>query len=144
MTEGAELGGLFVSALTSATVLPGASEVVLVAVLAGGATSDAAAIAVATAGNTLGSIGNWALGRFFAGFRDRRWFPVPKDKFDRYVAAHRRWGVGVLLLSWAPIIGDPLTIISGVLRTPLWLFVPLVAAAKLARYLAVAGVVNLL
>jgi membrane protein YqaA with SNARE-associated domain len=42
-----------------------------------------------------------------------------------------------------PIIGDPLTVISGLLRTPLIVFVPLVAAVKLARYLVVAGVVAL-
>ncbi len=123
--------------------MPGASEAVLAAVIAAGSSPVALAIAVATVGNTLGSVVNWSIGRFLASYRDHPRFPVRKERFERYIEAHQRWGVWVLLLSWAPVIGDPLTVVSGVLRTPLWLFVPVVAVAKLARYIAVAGVVRL-
>jgi membrane protein YqaA with SNARE-associated domain len=140
---GGELAGLFLAAFTAATILPGASEAALVAVLAAGASPPAAALAVATVGNTLGSTVNWAIGRFLAHLREHPRFPVPKAKFERYLDAHRRWGVWVLLLSWAPVIGDPLTVISGVLRTPLWVFVPVVGLVKLLRYLVVAGIVGL-
>jgi membrane protein YqaA with SNARE-associated domain len=138
-----ELIGLFVSAFSSATLLPGVSEAVLAGVIAAGASPHGLAILVATVGNTLGSTVNWAIGRFLAHYRDHPRFPVPKSHFERYLDAHRDWGVWVLLLSWAPVIGDPLTIVSGVLRTPLWIFVPIVAAAKLIRYLVVLGVVSM-
>jgi membrane protein YqaA with SNARE-associated domain len=138
-----ELAGLFASALTSATILPGSSEAVLAAVLALGSTPTFAAVMVATLGNTLGSLINWLVGRFLASFRHHPRFPVSEQQFDRAISAYQRWGIWSLLLSWVPIIGDPLTIVAGVLRAPLWIFLPVVAFAKLARYLAVAGVVGL-
>jgi membrane protein YqaA with SNARE-associated domain len=143
LSQTSELIGLFVSAFSSATLLPGVSEAVLAGVIAAGASPNWLAILVATIGNTLGSVVNWAIGRFLAHYRDHPRFPVPKSQIERYLDAHRAWGAWVLLLSWAPVIGDPLTVVSGVLRTPLWVFVPVVAAAKLVRYLMVLGVVSL-
>ena len=52
---------------------------------------------------------------------------------------YRRYGRWSLLLSWAPIIGDPLTVAAGVLREPLPTFILFVAIAKTARYLALAA-----
>jgi membrane protein YqaA with SNARE-associated domain len=95
-------------------------------------------VVVASLGNTLGSCVNWVLGRGVERFRDRRWFPVPPDKLARAEGWYRRWGKWSLLLSWAPIIGDPLTVIAGVLREPFWTFVLLVAIAKTARYVVLA------
>lgn len=143
MSQIGELSGLFFSALVSATVLPGVSEAVLVGVLALGTSATAVAVGVATAGNTLGSVMNWGIGRFLGSYRDHPRFPVSPEAYERYVAAFRRWGASLLFLSWVPLVGDPLTVIAGVLRTPLWLFVPIVALAKLARYLVVAGAVEL-
>ena len=144
MTWGAagELTGLFVAALLSATLLPGASEAAFALVLAKGTSSPTAAIAIATVGNTLGSTVNWAIGRFLSSYKHHPRFPVRSDRYADYVAAYQRWGVWTLLLSWVPIIGDPLTVISGALRTPLSLFIGLVTIAKLGRYLAVAGLVS--
>lgn len=144
MSAAVELSGLFLSAFLSATLLPGTSEAALAAVLALGTASTGAAVAVSTLGNTLGSVVNWAVGRYLARFRDHPRFPVGPRRFERTVAFYRRWGVWSLLLSWVPVIGDPLTVIGGVLGTPLPLFVALVAFAKLARYLVVAGLVGLL
>ncbi len=143
MDNAAELGGLFAAAFLSATLLPGSSEAALAAILATGRGGLVESLAVATLGNTLGSCTNWAIGRYLAHWRHHPRFPIPADRFDRYERWYARWGVWSLLLSWVPIIGDPLTAIAGVFRTPLWLFVPVVAAAKLARYLAVAGLVHL-
>ncbi len=134
---------LFIAAFTSATLLPGSSELVLLGVLAVGEISLPLAIGVATLGNTLGSCVNWAIGWFFAHYRTHRWFPVGEAKFDQYTQWYQRWGLWSLLLSWVPIIGDPLTVIAGIARTPLWLFVPIVLVAKLGRYLIVAGVFKL-
>jgi membrane protein YqaA with SNARE-associated domain len=94
-------------------------------------------ILVASAANILGSIVNWFLGRFITRFEDRRWFPVKRDQMVRAEAWYRRYGRWTLLLSWVPIIGDPLTIVAGLLREPLRVFIPLVALAKTGRYLAV-------
>ena len=131
--------GLFLSALIAATLLPAQSDVVPAGLLALGAHPVWVLIAVATAGNVLGSVINWVLGRYVEHFRDRRWFPVRESQLNRYQRMYHRWGRWSLLLSWAPVIGDPLTVIAGVLREPLWSFVLIVLIAKLGRYLVVAG-----
>ncbi|RWJ60738.1 MAG: DedA family protein, partial [Mesorhizobium sp.] len=68
-------------------------------------------------------------------------FPARPTALDRATGWYRRYGRWSLLLSWMPIIGDPLTVVAGVLREPLWSFVAIVALAKISRYLAVAGAV---
>ena len=131
--------GLFISAFTAATLLPGSSEAALLGILASGKISTSLAIAVATIGNTLGSCVNWWLGRMSARFKDRKWFPLKPQKFEQVSQWYNKWGLWSLFASWVPIIGDPLTVIAGVARTPFLVFVSVVAVAKLARYLAVAG-----
>jgi membrane protein YqaA with SNARE-associated domain len=138
-----DLGGLFLAAFLSATLLPGSSEAALAGLLATGRIGVAEGIAVATVGNTLGSCANWAIGRFLEHWKDHPRFPVTPAQFEKACAWYGRWGVWSLLLSWAPIIGDPLTVIAGVFRTPFWLFALVVGSAKLVRYLAVAGLVRL-
>lgn len=144
MAAALELLTLFLVAFASATILPGASEATLVGVIALGTAGVGAAVAIATFGNTLGSLVNWLMGRYAARFRDHPRFPLSPVRYERYVAAYQRWGVWSLLLSWAPVIGDPLTLVAGAMRTPLWIFVPLVTVAKGVRYLVVAGAVQLI
>ena len=126
---------LFVVALGAASILPMQSEPVLVALLLLGDQPVWLLVVVASLGNTLGSCVNWLLGRGIERFRDRRWFPVPPAKLAQAEAWYRRWGKWSLLLSWAPIVGDPLTVIAGVLREPFWVFLALVAIAKTGRYI---------
>ncbi|KAB7622737.1 DedA family protein [Alkalilimnicola sp. S0819] len=90
--------------------------------------------ATATAGNTLGSAVNWALGRYLLHYQDRRWFPVKQKSLAKSQAWFQRWGVWSLLLAWLPVGGDPLTLVAGVMRVNFWLFLLLVAAGKAARY----------
>ncbi len=137
------LAGLFAAAFLSATLLPGSSEAVLAGVLAAGKSPVAIAVFIATVGNTLGSCVNWGMGRFFSHFRTRKWFPVKPERFAQYTSWYQRWGVWSLLASWAPVIGDPLTVIAGVSRTPLLVFTAVVFIAKGIRYLLVAGVFGL-
>ena len=139
MTEITVLVALLVSAFLSATLLPGSSEAALLVALAAEKGSPALLIAVATVGNVLGSCVNWLLGRFFAHFRDRRWFPVGPQAFERAERWYGRYGAWSLLLAWVPIVGDPLTLVAGVLRTDLRWFVLLVTIGKLGRYLAIAA-----
>ena len=131
--------GLFASAFFGATLLPGASEAVLVGLLAAVEGSVVLLVGIATLGNVLGSCVNFACGRFLLHFSDRRWFPVSPAALKRYSRFYRRYGVWTLLLSWAPIIGDPLTVLAGAARTPLTFFLVLVTAGKLARYALLAA-----
>ena len=131
--------GLFSSALIAATLLPAQSELVLAGLLMAGKQSPTALILVATVGNVLGSAINWWLGRYLEHFKDRRWFPFKPPVLDRAAGWYHRYGRWSLLLSWAPIVGDPLTLIAGVLREPLRSFIFIVTLAKLGRYLVLAA-----
>ncbi len=131
------MAGLFAVAFVAATLLPAQSEAALVGLQLAGY-SPVLLVLVAGAGNTLGAVVNWALGRAVERFRGRPWFPVSGSSLDRATAWYRRWGRWSLLLSWAPIGGDALTVAAGVLREPLWSFVALVALAKTGRYAVLA------
>ncbi|HIU17802.1 MAG TPA: DedA family protein [Candidatus Avidesulfovibrio excrementigallinarum] len=134
------LWGMFLSAFIAATLFPAQSELVLAGLLAAGDVPPVWLIGVATCGNVLGSVVNWGLGRACHRFSGRRWFPVRPDALERASNWYRRYGRWSLLLSWAPVIGDPLTLAAGLLKEPLTSFLLLVTVAKLGRYLAVAGV----
>ena len=127
--------GLFLAAFGAASLLPMQSEAVLVGMLLSGKYAALTLLAIATLGNVLGSVLNWLLGRSVERFRHKRWFPLSEQKLDRAQQFYRRYGRWSLLLSWMPIIGDPLTMIAGVMREPLWSFVLIVTLAKGTRYL---------
>lgn len=138
MDDLAILGGLFAISFVAATILPAQSEAALVGLLVAGTHSPLLLVGVASLGNVLGAVVNWALGRGIERFRNRRWFPVSPSMLDRATGWYRRWGRWSLLLSWAPFGGDALTVAAEVLREPLWSFVLLVTIAKTARYLVLA------
>ena len=131
---------LFLAAFLAATIVPAQSEAVLVGLILAGDRSLILLLLVATTGNVLGSVVNWLLGRFIERFRDRPWFPVSRPRLAQAEAWYRRFGIWSLLLSWVPIIGDPLTVVAGVLRTPFLTFLILVTIAKAGRYLVLAAV----
>lgn len=127
-------------AFSAGTLLPLSSEVVLAATLKSTTASPVGLVAVATIGNVAGSIINWWMGLYARRFQGRRWFPFKQPQIDKASTRFQKFGVWSLLLSWLPIIGDPLTFVAGVLRVPLALFITLVTIGKLARYVAVAAV----
>lgn len=131
MDDIAAFGGLFVTAFLSATVLPAQSEFVLAGLHATDAYGRWMLVAVATVGNVLGSVLNWALGRYIEHFKDRRWFPVKASLLERAERWYGHWGVWSLLLAWAPVVGDPFTLVAGMLRTNFWIFLLLVTIGKL-------------
>jgi membrane protein YqaA with SNARE-associated domain len=133
--------GLFVLALLAATLLPMQSEAGLVALLLTDSYSTTGLLLAAIVGNTLGSCINWWLGRSLNRFQSRRWFPVSPAQLLRAQHWYQRYGRWSLLLSWLPIVGDPLTLVAGVMREPLGRFVLLVLLAKSARYLLLAAIV---
>jgi membrane protein YqaA with SNARE-associated domain len=141
MPDLAIYAGLFLAAFLAATFLPMQSEAALVALLLTDAYPAWLLVTVASIGNVLGATVNWGLGRGVERFSDRSWFPVPPAALDRYRVWYQRYGKWSLLLSWVPVIGDPLTVIAGVLREPLPIFLLLVTLAKVGRYLVLTTIV---
>jgi len=129
--------GLFAISFFAATLFPAQSEAVLLGLLVAGDHSPGILLLVASTGNVLGSCMNWLLGVLLARFEGRDWFPIKRSQLARAEAWYHHYGRWSLLLSWLPLIGDPLTVVAGVLREPLSSFLALVSAAKIARYLAI-------
>jgi membrane protein YqaA with SNARE-associated domain len=127
---------LFSSAFLAATVLPFYSEAFLFLILRDG-TDPALPVIVATLGNTLGAVVNWALGKYLLHYQDRRWFYFSRDQIARAQVWFQRRGVWTLLLAWLPIGGDALTVVAGIMKVRLDLFVLLVGTGKALRYIVV-------
>ncbi|MCR9073790.1 MAG: DedA family protein [Alphaproteobacteria bacterium] len=134
-------GGLFLISLGSATILPIQSEILLTGLILKTDHWVPALVVVASIGNTLGSAVNWAIGIRIERFKDRRWFPASPEQLDRASRWYRKYGYWSLLLSWAPFIGDPLTLAAGLMREPLSTFILLVAIAKTVRYVLFAALI---
>jgi len=132
--------GLFFAAFGAATLLPLQSEAVLVGMLLSESYSASWLLFVATTGNVLGSAVNWYLGRSIEHFRHHRWFPVSERRLGRAQDFYSRFGRWTLLVSGVPAVGDPITMIAGVMREPLWSFLIIVTMAKGARYLLLTSV----
>lgn len=92
------LVGLFLTALFAATILPAQSEFVLVGLHLRASFNPVTLVAVATAGNVLGSVINWCIGRFLMRFSERRWFPIRPTMIERATCWYHRWGVWSLLV----------------------------------------------
>lgn len=126
---------LFLSALGAATLLPLQSEAVLLGLLIQEQHSVMALIAVASLGNILGSCVNWWLGLKIEQYKDKRWFPVSESKLQQAQQIYRKYGFWSLLLSWVPVIGDPITLIAGLMKENFARFLLMVSVAKIGRYL---------
>ncbi|MDX1813147.1 MAG: YqaA family protein, partial [Gammaproteobacteria bacterium] len=129
--EAISLWSLFSSAFLSATLLPGSSEILLAYLVANSSVSLSLLLTAATVGNTLGGFTTYLLGRFLA------WrFPNKALRKEHHTAIARlqHWGSLTLLLSWVPIIGDPLCAAAGYLKLNPVLTVVLLAIGKAARY----------
>ncbi|MBW6424623.1 DedA family protein [Rhizobium sp. XQZ8] len=139
MLDLAAYAGLFSAAFIAATIFPMQSEAILVGLILSDRYSLTGLLLVASVGNTLGAVVNWALGRGIEQFREKSWFPVKPDKLEKAQAWYRKYGKWSLLLSWLPIGGDAVTVAAGVLREPLWIFLTLVFIGKSVRYLVLAA-----
>lgn len=145
MTDAAlSLAGIFGWALLAASIVPVPSEPAVLAAQQAGLAPLWLLLLVAGSGNTLGSCLNWLLGRYLLHFQHRRWFPVKPAQLDKAALRFQRFGGWSLLLSWLPVIGDPLTLAAGLLRYPFWRFLPIVALAKTARYAVLLGLADAL
>ncbi len=134
------LGALFLASFLASTLLPLGSEWLLALLLTRGCPAPAA-VAVATAGNTLGACTTWLIGRYGGPWLVRRVLRLGAAEQARAEALYARWGTWSLLLSWLPVVGDPLCLVGGVLRVGFGRFLLLVTAGKFARYAALAWLV---
>lgn len=128
--------GLFVAAFLAATILPLSSEIVLSALLLNGL-SPVPLLITATAGNVLGSLANYGLGFWANRAVIKKWSGMSEDDFERAERRFAKYGTISLFFAWVPVVGDPLTVIAGVLRVQLRWFLVLVTAGKFLRYVLV-------
>ena len=124
---------LFVSAFGAATMLPFYSEIAVIGLLELGYAPFWVWL-IATAGNSLGAVVNWLLGRYLVHFKKRAWFPFKAESLQRSQAWFQKYGIWSLLLAWLPVVGDALTFIAGVMRVRFEVFFVLTAIGKGARY----------
>ena len=134
---------LFLISFLAATILPFSSEIVLTTMYLSNLFETYLLLIFASIGNILGSITNWYLGKKITIFQDRKWFPVSPDQLDRSQKYFQKYGLWSLLLAWVPIIGDPLTLLAGVLNVRFSLFLILVSISKISRYLFILYVASL-
>lgn len=133
---------LFVSAFTSATLLPGSSELALGALLLKAPDQWPWWVLVATLGNALGSMVSWSMGYWLARYRPLT--PLVKPAQQRALAWLQRHGYYSLLLAWVPVVGDPLCLLAGWLRWSWSLSLFFILMGKAARYLLIVMTADLL
>jgi membrane protein YqaA with SNARE-associated domain len=128
MDAATALWAVFTSSFLAATLLPGGSELALYGALKLYPETRWTAIGVATLGNTLGALTSYAIGR-----------AIPRTKPVKGLALLQRYGAPVLLVSWVPVIGDPLCVAAGWLRIHVAAATFFIAVGKFARYVAVSA-----
>lgn len=133
MSDLLSLSSLFASSFLSATLLPGNSEVVLVAMLLSGVSQPWLLVLIATMGNSLGGLTNVILGRFFPLREKSRWQ-------EKAVGWLKCYGAATLLLSWMPVIGDLLCLLAGWMRISWGPVLFFLCLGKALRYVLVAWV----
>lgn len=144
---------VFAAAAVSASILPGTTELAIAAAILGldlplfglrlrfTAVPAGPVVAAAVAGAVFGSAVQWAIGRYFARLRHHKRFPLKEEQYQRYSLWFQRYGVWALGMAWLPGLGDVLTLIGGLFRTPFLLSMTLVGVAKGARFALAAAVI---
>lgn len=132
MSDGLSLFSLFISSFLSATLLPGNSEVVLVAMLLSGVSQPWLLVLIATMDNSAGGVTNVILGRLFPLRETSRW----REKATGWL---KRYGAATLLLSWMPVIGDLLCLLAGWMRISWGPVLFFLCLGKAIRYIVIAA-----
>lgn len=122
--------GLFIVSFLAATLLPLGSEI-FVATMTISGYNVWLIFALATTGNTLGSITNYYIGKLGANLIFSRYIKFDPEKM------YQKWGSPILFFAWIPIIGDPLTVVAGVFKLNLYIFIFWVVLGKDFRYFLV-------
>ena len=134
----AEFGysGLFLSSFLAATILPLSSEIVLTFLLLN-RLNPVFLVSVATLGNVLGAFTNYAIGYWGSIFVIRKVLRISENEFTKAKQRFYKYGIFSLFFAWAPIIGDPLTVVAGALKVRILIFFILVTSGKLIRYVII-------
>lgn len=130
---------LFASAFISSTLFPGGSEAVLAYFVSESKHSLFLLVIVATLGNTLGAMTSWGIGRLISIRYSAK--KLSKSSHQKAVERIQKYGSPILLLSWLPVIGDPLCVAAGWLRIHWLLSLVFISIGKLLRYIVVVYVV---
>jgi membrane protein YqaA with SNARE-associated domain len=136
---------LFMTSLVAGTMLPflpASSEMAMAGLLAAGSGVPALLVAAAIMGNFIGASLNYLVGRNIARFSGRRWFPISPDRLHITTEWFRHYGIWLLLMCWLPMAGDAITVVAGLLRADLRLFLILTASGKAFGHVAVASGVS--
>ena len=128
---------LFVISFLAATILPFSSELTLAGLIVTSNYDNLLLLIVASFGNVLGSVVNWALGFYSRNLSSKKWFPFKETQIEKSSKWFRKFGKWSLLFAWVPFVGDPLTLVAGLLRVRFLDFIILVAIGKVSRYLIV-------
>ena len=128
---------LFIISFLAATILPFSSELTLAGLMATSSYDNLLLLAVSSLGNILGSVVNWILGFYSRNLSTKRWFPFKDTQIEKSSKWFNRFGRWSLLFAWVPIIGDPLTLVAGLLRVKFVEFLILVTIGKVSRYLII-------
>lgn len=132
---------LFIGSLLASTLLPGGVEVLIYKMLQNDQYVPNHIIIVASIGNTIGGIISYAMGVLLRQGLERfsgSWYERLIKRFEFNDKAHgrvKKWGVYALLLSWMPIIGDPLCVVAGYLGLPAIKSAIMIAIGKILRYI---------
>lgn len=131
--------GLFLASFLAATLLPFSSEIALIAAVNLGIDRESALIS-ASVGNVLACLVNYLLGYFFrakalASLKEGKWGTRALNFWERY-------GPFTLLLNWAPLIGDPVTIAAGIGRFNFWWFLLAIVTLRVGRYMLILGMIT--
>jgi len=133
---------LFIISFLAATILPLSSEIILTTLLLTNLFEKNLLLIIASSGNILGSVLNWYLGKKITIFQDRKWFPVSPEQLNKSQKYFQKYGLWSLLLAWVPVIGDPLTLLAGVLKVRFSIFFILVSISKISRYIFIIYLVS--
>ena len=128
---------LFAISFLAATILPFSSELTLAGLIATSDYDNLLLLIVVSFGNVLGSVVNWALGSYSRNLTTKKWFPFKETQIERSSKWFRKFGKWSLLFAWVPVVGDPLTLVAGILRVKFIDFIILLAIGKVSRYLIV-------
>ena len=128
---------LFSISFLAATVLPFSSELTLAGLISTSNYDNLLLLVVASFGNVLGSVFNWSLGFYSRNLSTKKWFPFKETQIERSSKWFSKFGKWSLLFAWVHILGDPLTLVAGLLRVRFLDFIILVAIGKVSRYLII-------
>jgi len=125
---------LFIISFLAATILPLSSELTLSGLMATSNYDSLLLLIVASFGNVLGSVFNWILGFYTRNLTTKKWFPFKEKQIKKSLKWFNKFGRWSLLFAWVPVIGDPLTLVAGLLRVKFVDFLILVTIGKVSRY----------